>query len=360
MVSRNPQPRKESSPNAPSRSRVVITTKSEEQPRSVAEKVLTFLGPFSLSLVIHACLLMILSLLTWAVGTAGADGPGEFTARLVDSATHAGRGSFEFLGDENMQREDAAASADRIKNLAELLEQDESLKMEAAASGSSGIQDVTSDTLRRGDVTGTQMFAGGGGGAASGGVGSGSLSGGGPVGGMWGVGADQHAESIVYVMDRSGSMSEAIANLKYELKKAIGELSEEQRFNVFWFNDEKRPQRWARTLMPATIENKRAAFKAIDEVVPEGKTDPIPAVTGALRYRGLDVMFLLSDGDFGEQNLDVLESIREANRGKGTIINTILFLGQGYYMGTGENVLQRIARENGGTYKHVTADDFRR
>ena len=359
MVSRSPQPQARLSAPSQPRARVVLTTKSDERPVSLGKRFLLFLGPFSLSLVIHACLLLILSLLTWAVGTAGADAPGEFTARLVDSSVTAGQGNFEFLGDENLRREDAAASADRIKNLAELLEQEDSLKMEAAATGSTGIQDVTSDSLRRGDVTGTKMFAGGGK-SSSGGIGSGSLAGGGPVGGLWGVGADQHAESIVYVMDRSGSMSEQIDNLKYELKKAIGELTDEQRFNVFWFNDEKRPQRWARGLMVATIENKRAAFDAIDQVVPEGKTDPIPAVTGGLKYRGLDVMFLLSDGDFGEQNMDVLDAIREANRGKGTTINTILFMGDGYYTGSGENVLQRIARENGGTYKHVTADDFRR
>lgn len=323
------------------------------------ERILAALGPFSLSLMLHGLILMILSFVTWAVGASAAGLPGEFSAQLVEAARPGAHGGFQFEGETDLDRPDSSESSDRIRDLAALLKREDSLQMTAAELGNRGLGEMPTEALQRGDVVGAEMFGGGAGdqpGAAAG-LGEGASSAGGPVGSLWGVGAGQRADTIVYVMDRSGSMTDTFGTLKKELKKAIGELLEDQKFNVIWFSDEKNPESWSSAPRAATLANKRDAFGKIDEVYPEGQTDPVPAIAKALQSRP-DVMFLLSDGDFNQQNKDVIEAIRNRNPRKRTIINTILFI---YDIRVeGENVLETIARENRGSYKHVTEDDIRR
>lgn len=323
----------------------------------MGQRVLNSLGPLSLSLLVHSILLILLSFITWAVGTGNSGFAGDFSAQLVNAENTSHQGGFKFAGDADVDRPDSSESSDRIRDLASLLADEGSVQMTAADLGNAGLRDVPVESLNRSDVVGAQLFGGGQGGESGSGLGEGSMAGGGPVGSLWGVGAGQRADSVVYVMDRSGSMMETIGILKIELKKAIGELTEDQRFNILWFSDERKPEMWASNLQKATIENKRKAFEAIDEVIPEGQTNPIPAVQQALSFRPApDVMFLLSDGDFNQQNEDVLKAIRAKNRSQQTIINTILFIEDIYV--TGENVLEIIARENRGTYKHVTQEDI--
>ncbi len=343
-------------PRAPLRRPVPSRT---EPKKSLGERILNSLGPLSLSLLVHALLLILLSLITWAVGTGTYGIPGDFTAQLVHADRSGPQGGFNFAGDADVDRPDSSDASERIRDLASLLAEEGSVQMSAVDLGNAGLRDVPVESLQRGDVVGTQLFGGGQGGDSGSGLGEGSAAGGGPVGSLWGVGAGQRADSVVYVMDRSGSMMDSIAMLKTELKKSIGELSEDQRFNVLWFA-ERKPEMWAPTPRKATIENKRDAFEAIDNVSPEGRTNPIPAIQQGLSFKPApDVMFLLSDGDFDQQNDEVLKAIRAKNRSKQTIINTILFL-EDYREASGQEiVLERIARENRGTYKHVTIDDIR-
>jgi len=340
---------------SPSRRRRIVPTRSGDGPRrSLWERVLTALGPFSLSLLLHGLVLTILSFVTWAVGVSAAGLPGEFTAQLVEAPQPGAHGGFQFVGDADADRPDSSEASDQIRDLASLLANEGSMQMSAVDLGSAGLRDVPVEALQRGDVVGAQLFGGGEGSGQ--GLGEGALAGGGPVGSLWGVGAGQRADTVVYVMDRSGSMTDTFGTLKKELKKAIGELSDDQKFNVIWFSDERNPESWSSAPRSASLHNKRDAFAKIDEVYPEGQTDPIPAIQKALQSRP-DVMFLLSDGDFNQQNKDVVEAIRDRNPRKRTIINTILFI---YDIRVeGENVLETIARENRGTYKHVTEDDVR-
>lgn len=343
-------------PDASSRRRSIPMRSGDGPRRSIGSRIISALGPFSLSLLLHGLVLTILSFVTWAVGASAAGLPGEFSAQLVQSPQQGAHGGFQFVGDADSDRPDSSESSEQIRDLASLLASDDSLQMSAVDLGNSGLRDVPVEALQRGDVVGAQLF-GGSGESGGEGLGEGALAGGGPVGSLWGVGAGQRADTIVYVMDRSGSMTDTFGTLKKELKKAIGELSDDQKFNVIWFSDEKNPESWSSAPRSATLNNKRDAFVKIDEVYPEGQTDPVPAIHKALQSRP-DVMFVLSDGDFNQQNKDVIDAIRKRNPNKRTIINTILFI---YDIRVdGENVLETIARENRGTYKHVTEDDVRR
>ncbi len=201
----------------------------------------------------------------------------------------------------------------------------------------------------RSDIIG---IGSGGGGAANGGTPTAQreLASGGAVGCLWGVGAGQQASSYVYVLDRSGSMHDTFHLLQRELLRAIGSLHDHQSFDVIWFS-EGPAQSLSPTLLPATAENKRRAFDAIRAMSPGGRTQPLDALRQGLSLHA-DVLFLLSDGDFGEQNSQVLEAVQQ-HRAKAVapIVHTILFAFDG---GESANpILRRIAEVGGGTYKHI-------
>jgi len=261
---------------------------------------------------------------------------------------------------DSRERDDGMTE-ESIQDLSALLENEKSLQMTPVDVGGSGLSTIAVDTLDRGDVVGTSGVPGGSGEAGEGrglgmGLGDRDLAGGGPVGSMWGVGKGQQARTIVYVMDRSGSMSDTFSLLQRELMRSIGSLDSEQMFNILWFN-QGRADEWSTRMRKATVENKRAAFAAIKNVVPEGQTEPLDAVRRALGYHP-DVMFLLSDGDFGEENEKLENYFSQRNRRRRTTVNTILFIYD--IQGAGEHVLRRIAESNGGTFKHVTQEDIDR
>lgn len=316
------------------------------------------IGSAGLSVLIHTGILGLFSLATWAIATSSGVTP-EYRAEIVSEPRQLGRGEgFKFAGRARIDRPDstrARVEADTIQELAALLDKDQAQRLRPVESPGAGLEADTTAELQRADIVGV----GTGGGLGSGGPGSGlgdrDLAGGGPVGSLWGVGENQTARSVVYVMDRSGSMSDTFSLLQRELMRAIGSLNDEQLFNVIWFNEGKAKELFPR-LKKATLENKRDAFAAIKEIVPSGQTDPMDAVRRALNYRP-DVMFLLSDGDFGEQNRRIISTIAQRNKGRATLINTILFVYD--TMGDGENVLRQIAVANGGVFKHVTEEDLR-
>ncbi len=250
------------------------------------------------------------------------------------------------------------------RDLASLLEKNSSPSV-APANVGGGLGSMEMSELSRTDILGTGMGGGGAGSGDGSGFGQRDLGAGGPVGSLWGVGKGQRAHSIVYVMDRSGSMANyegpdgikrgPLALLKRELRKAIGSLEPDQLFNVIWFSDGE-AMIWAPRMKNATIETKRAAFMAINLVVATGQTNPNDALRKGLGQHP-DVLFLLSDGDFGKDDNDRLISlVSQKSKNRQTIVNTILFT-ESDATGEGERVLRRIAEKGGGSYKHVTEKD---
>ncbi len=315
------------------------------------------LGALSLSLACHGLILIILMFFTWAVGGSGDSLRGEFTATLVAEAKGSSpEGGFRFPGQANRAEPDSAEKDDAVHDLASLLRKDSSLQVKPVDVGGTDLSTIAVSELSRSDVVGTSVVGGSPESGLGDGLGDRDHAGGGPVGSLWGVGAGQQARSVVYVMDRSGSMSDTISLLQRELLRAIGRLEPDQSFNVIWFNEGKATL-WSRRMQKATIDNKREAFDQIKNIQASGQTEPMDAVTRALGFQP-DVMFLLSDGDFGEYNETVIRLFEKKNKRRRTIVNTILFIFD--TGGDGGKTLSRIARMNGGTYKHVTEDDVRR
>lgn len=186
------------------------------------------------------------------------------------------------------------------------------------------------------EVPKTSAPAGGSAGRAGGG--------GGGSGAATFMGVEGRGKRIAFVIDRSGSMASGnrFAHARYELKRSIRALSADHFFFVFFFNEGSLPMP-ASTLVSATTANKERYSRWIDQQQIMGGTDPTEAMLHALSLQP-ETIFLMSDGIF---DIAAADRIRAANR-HGCVINTIAF-----HDPSGEVVLQRIARENGGTYRFV-------
>lgn len=174
--------------------------------------------------------------------------------------------------------------------------------------------------------------------------GSGAAGGGGGQGGTSFMGVEARGKRVVYVIDRSGSMAgdERLKHANYELKRSIRAMPDDGEFFVIYFDTAALPMP-AEHLMRATGANVNRFAKWIDQQTPNGGTDPTEAMTKALAL-GPDTIFLMSDGAFPEH---AATQIRAANT-KNCAISTIAF-----HDPSGEALLERIARENEGTYRFV-------
>jgi len=157
------------------------------------------------------------------------------------------------------------------------------------------------------------------------------------------------AGSIVYVIDRSGSMTDAISYAKFELKRSIRELGAEKEFHVIFYSSGPPVEMPTRRLVNATDRNKQLAFEFIDGIIPQGETDPSKALERAFDVKP-ELIYLLTDGEFDKATVGLVKRLNAAGKVK---VHTIGFL---YRMG--EQVLKQIADQNGGQYKFVTEKDL--
>jgi len=217
------------------------------------------------------------------------------------------------------------------------------------------IPDVASNNLNEVQVIG---FTAGGkelGGFEGSGPGSGRGTGDG-TGGFWNVpltpiGWEGDARKIVYVVDRSGSMTDSIDYVKMELKRSLRDLNPDKQFDIIFYSSGPALEMPARRLVTAVQVNKDQAFEFIDGIVAQGETDPAEALQRAFAVKP-DVIFFLTDGEFDKS---IVEQVRRANVGKKVIVNTIAFLYR-----DGEPLLRQIAADNGGNYKFVAETDLER
>ena len=163
---------------------------------------------------------------------------------------------------------------------------------------------------------------------------------------------------FVYLVDSSGSMGDAFESARQELLRSIDALSPKQRFYVIFFDAEPDYMRLASPnadesrSASAIPENKQALARwAMTIQMDRGKA-PYDAIPFALKLRP-DAIFLLSDGEFPQRIEDLL---RETNRvdnlfGDDTPISIVHTIG--YHSREGENRMKRIAKQNGGQYRHV-------
>jgi hypothetical protein len=157
------------------------------------------------------------------------------------------------------------------------------------------------------------------------------------------------AQKIVYIVDRSGSMTDSLDYVKNELKESIAKIDEETKFHVMFFSSGPVLELAGKGLLAASDRNKEMASKFIDGVVAQGETDPAPALKKAFDMSP-DVIYLLTDGEFDKQ---VAPLIKKLNAQGKVVVHTIAFL-----YGDPGGILHRIAAENGGQFKFISQTDL--
>lgn len=157
-------------------------------------------------------------------------------------------------------------------------------------------------------------------------------------------------KTFVYVLDCSDSMNEVerFRRAREELIYSIEKLSPDQNFYVILFNDGAMPMD-ADDPAPANDQEFKRLRYWLENVVPSGGTNPLPALEYALSFDP-DAIYFLSDGEFEPI---VIAAVREKNRKsrlhpRTVPIHTIAFTSQ-----AGENQMRIIARTSGGKYRFV-------
>ncbi len=162
------------------------------------------------------------------------------------------------------------------------------------------------------------------------------------------------ARRIVFVVDKSGSMTDSFDMVRRELLRCVGELGRTQKFHVICFSQrtEDRPafeENPPRRLVSAIESSRRELAQFIAGVRPEGGTEPSPAMRRAFDLEP-DLIYFLTDGDFDPK---LLGELIHLNRDKRVRICTIAYMSP-----DGSERLKQIAREHRGEFKYVTERDI--
>jgi hypothetical protein len=162
-------------------------------------------------------------------------------------------------------------------------------------------------------------------------------------------GASASGNRIIFIVDRSGSMTDSLDYVKRELKRSIGALDENQEFHVLFYSSGPAVEMPVRQPVKASTANKQSAYTFINGVIPQGETDPSRALERAFACKP-DAIYLLTDGEFDREIIGLAKRLNSDGKVK---IHTIGFLYR-----TGETVLKAIAEQNGGQYKFVSEQDL--
>lgn len=152
------------------------------------------------------------------------------------------------------------------------------------------------------------------------------------------------ANRIIYIVDRSTSMTASFPVVQTHLKETIGALKLEKLFYVIFYSSGPTEALPGGAMLPATRQNKDKGIRFVSGVSVMGGTDPRDALSQAFRLKP-ELIYLLTDGQFDS---GVIAHIDGLNTKKKTIINTICFLDR-----QGEAILREIAERNGGIYTYV-------
>ena len=176
----------------------------------------------------------------------------------------------------------------------------------------------------------------------------------GPKSTFLGVGGNAH--KIVYLCAASGRMISVFDALKLELRRSIDALKPIQSFNIIFFDEDGTQALDNGSLLPASPDNKRKAYAFIDTIVTAGDGNPIQSIQLAMALKP-ELVYALSNGFPRVPNLeDVVRAFGEGNLEKKTHIICL-------YLKTDpdpklEQILTRIAKENGGVMRTIGKSDF--
>jgi len=161
-------------------------------------------------------------------------------------------------------------------------------------------------------------------------------------------------------------MGQRSALLIRELRDAVSRLTANQRFNVVFLKEGNGKTFEAlddSKLLPASTSNKSKLYKFLDDMRPAGQTQPLEGIELAFKMNPRpQTIYILSDGfEASGSRYAVGDLIDRLNKDKKTRINTVMFRNNQAdwnlpEIKSLEAIMKLIAKDNGGTYKRVSAD----
>ena len=165
---------------------------------------------------------------------------------------------------------------------------------------------------------------------------------------------------FVFLIDRSHSMGEqglgVLRRAKIEISRAINQLESHHWFQIVVYNSTTATLS-KRELLPATDANKVLVPNFIDSLVAFGSTNHQNGLYSALAYRP-DVIVMMTDGGFPKMTDQKLSVLRRTVK-NATQIHTIEF-GRGAPANHEPGFLQRLSKQNNGTYKYIDVRSWNR
>jgi hypothetical protein len=172
-------------------------------------------------------------------------------------------------------------------------------------------------------------------------------AGGGGGKGVGFFGTRARADSVVFIVDMSGSMEgHRFDRAVEELIRSLNLLQPSQKFFIFFYNGATYPMFELRNakLLPATTGNRTKATKWIKAFHPEGDTAPEESIERALKLKP-QVIYFLTDGEIPNTTRSTAQRFNTEHK---TVIHTIAFEYEG-----GAEQLRGIAVDSKGKYRFV-------
>lgn len=163
---------------------------------------------------------------------------------------------------------------------------------------------------------------------------------------FYGLGRKNVAK-VVYVIDNSGSMTDAVMYVRHELRRSLAALGRGQQFQVILFGD-KTTAAGDGTLLAATNENRATADKFLGAAMTTGSQPPADALKKALDLNP-GVIYFLSDGPVSKETVMMVRKAKDTK----IPIYTVCFI-----YTEGEAAMMEIAHQTDGEYKYIGEDDL--
>lgn len=167
---------------------------------------------------------------------------------------------------------------------------------------------------------------------------------------------------FIYVFDRSDSMNghggRPLQAAKIELIKSLRGLTEQQSFQIIFYNNRSAPFVPAGSvadMLPGSEEVRMRAENYVRNVVAFGGTEHEAALQMALRLSP-DVIFFLTDARIPRLTGRELREIRARAERGGTTIHAIEFGADG--VSPDDSFLRTLAAENSGQYRYLDVREF--
>jgi Mg-chelatase subunit ChlD len=149
------------------------------------------------------------------------------------------------------------------------------------------------------------------------------------------------------IADTSGSMEGAkLDYVKGEILQTVGSMKATARFQVIFYCNRAIPFPKNGWLHPR--RDYPGLEKWLDTLYASGGTEPMTAFPLAFELEPApDAIFFMTDGRFPSDVVDKVELLQRS-KGRQVVIHTIAFMDR-----TAEALMQEMARNSGGTYRHV-------